>query len=94
MLTVDYFAEVRGERFALMDADASGVSAELIEVEPLRGGASGGRQPFSLIFAGPPAPILPQRTYRLHHRRFPELDIFLVPIGADASGVRYQAIFS
>ena len=63
---------------------------------------AGGRQPgaprvepFTLTFSGPPAPILQQRTYGLVHDALGSLDIFLVPIGYDASGsVRYEAVFN
>jgi hypothetical protein len=91
VLTLDDFAGLCGERFALAEL---GSWAELVEVQPLPAAPFSGRQPFSLVFAGPAAPVLPQRTYRLAHARMPELDIFLVPIAADAAGARYQAIFS
>ncbi len=94
MPTLDDFAALQGERFAVLEDGADGLWADLVEVQPLGGAPFNGRQPFSLLFAGPAAPLLPQRTYRLAHERLPELDIFLVPIAADASGVRYQAIFS
>ena len=94
MLTLDDFAGLCGERFWLQGDDVADLSTELVEAVPLGTATFNGRQPFSLIFAGPPTPILPQRTYRLAHARLPELDIFLVPVGADASGVRYQAVFS
>jgi hypothetical protein len=51
------------------------------------------RQPFSLVFAGPLDPQLPQATYALAHERLGELAIFLVPIARDADGVRYEAVF-
>ena len=38
--------------------------------------------------------VLPQRIYRLEHNGLGELDIFLVPIGKDADGVSYQAMFN
>ncbi len=94
MLTLDDFAGLCGERFALLGDDIADLSTELVEATPLGNTTFEGRQPFSLIFAGPASPVLPQRTYRLAHARLPELDIFLVPIGADATAVRYQAIFS
>lgn len=94
MLTLDQFTLLCGERFGLQAEGIAPLSAELIEAEPLGSAMVNGRQPFSLVFAGPPAPVLPQQTYRLSHPRHPALDIFLVPVGADASAVQYQAIFS
>lgn len=94
MPTLDEFTLLHGERFAVLEDGLDGVWADLVDVQPLGGAPFNGRQPFSLLFVGPAAPALPQRTYRLSHARLPELDIFLVPIGADAAGVRYEAIFS
>ena len=94
MVTLDDFAALHGERFDVLEAGVDGLWADLVDVQPLGGALCNGRQPFSLLFAGPPAPTLPQRTYRLAHPRMPELALFLVPLGADATGVRYQAIFS
>jgi hypothetical protein len=49
---------------------------------------------FSLIFAGILSPCLPQGAYKLTHPQMPECELFLVPIGPDETGMRYQAIFS
>lgn len=94
MPTLDDFAALHGERFDVLEAGVDGLWADLVEVQALGGVPFNGRQPFSLLFAGPPAPALPHRTYRLAHPRMPELALFLVPIGADAAGLRYQAIFN
>jgi hypothetical protein len=66
--------------------EAAGVG---VEEQP-----SGARPQFSLSFRGPPQPILPQRIYHLVHPGLGELDIFLVPIGAGAEGVTYEAVFA
>ena len=54
----------------------------------------GDRLPFALVFRGPTTPLLPQATYAMEHRDWGRFEIFLVPIGKDERGVRYQAIFS
>ena len=92
--TLDDFALLRGERFAMSIEPGEPLSAELLEAQALPQPPFNGRQPFSLIFAGPPVPVLPQRIYRLTHERLPVLEIFLVPVSADVTGVRYQAVFS
>lgn len=93
--TLAQFAALCGERFDVQADGIDPISAELVEAQALRQPAFEGRQPFSLLFAGPAAPQLPQRTYRLAHAGLPAaLDVFLVPIAADASGVRYEAVFS
>lgn len=52
------------------------------------------RAPFSIVFRGPPTPILPQRIYRLVHAEIGEFELFLVPIGPDEQGMRYEAVFT
>jgi hypothetical protein len=37
---------------------------------------------------------LPQRIYRIEHATLGAFDLFLVPIGPDAQGLRYQAVFT
>lgn len=53
-------------------------------------GRSGGS--FRLEFVGPAQPVLPQATYPF---RFGDsaVAIFIVPIGQEPRGVRYEAIF-
>ena len=49
---------------------------------------------FSLIFTGIATPWLEQRIYKLIHPQMGECELFLVPLGPDAAGMRYQAAFS
>jgi|ERR1051325_10183411 hypothetical protein len=49
---------------------------------------------FSLYFKGPGDLFLQQGTYRLEREGMGELDIFLVPVGRDESGFRYEAVFN
>lgn len=52
------------------------------------------RTPFSMVFRGPYNPILPQSTYRFGHDELGTFEIFIVPIGRDQAGTRYEAIFT
>ncbi|MFA5836997.1 MAG: hypothetical protein WC837_08595 [Bellilinea sp.] len=55
----------------------------------------GGRRPFSLIFSNPRKDAyLSQQIYRLAHEKMGSLELFLVPLGPDQTGMRYEAIFS
>lgn len=49
---------------------------------------------FSLVFTGVPSPWLPQGSYKLAHPQMGECELFLVPVGPDNAGMRYQAVFS
>lgn len=102
-LTVDDFADRVGERF-LLAADVAGDAGdgptlELVEVSS--SGEAGGRGPageermqFALVFRGPAAPVLPQGIRHLRHDDLGELELFLVPLGVDAGGARYEAAFA
>lgn len=52
------------------------------------------RQPFSLVFRGPPEGVLPQGLYPLEHPELGALEIFLVPFSRADDGVRYEAVFA
>jgi hypothetical protein len=49
---------------------------------------------FALTFRAPTRSAAPQATYRVEHDTLGTLEIFLVPIGPDAVGMRYEAIFN
>jgi hypothetical protein len=95
-LTRESFAPHAGSEFRLAVEGRAPVTLTLIEATalgPARGGASA-RAPFSLVFRGPRAPALPQRIHRLEHDALGALEIFIVPIGPDEHGLRYEAIFT
>jgi|SRR6185295_4802489 len=52
------------------------------------------QEPFSAYFRGPRAPVLPQQIYPMKHDHLGTLEIFLVPIGPDGQGMRYEAVFN
>jgi hypothetical protein len=92
-LTADTFARFEGDRFRLTPDDSPAFELELIAVA--RGEHRGPSRPqFSLVFRGGPDPPLPQRIYRLEHDELGALEIFLVPIGPDDVGQRYEAVFT
>jgi hypothetical protein len=91
-LTAATFAPLSGDRFRIEPGEAPGFEVELIEVK--EGIASASRTQFSLLFRGGPDPPLPQRIYRVEHAELGSLDIFLVPLGPDNVGQRYEAVFT
>ncbi len=52
------------------------------------------RRPFALLFRGPREPVLSQRIYALSHASLGGLEIFLVPVGPDETGMLYEAVFT
>ena len=94
-LDVTSFAGRIGDAFRIAIDDANVLTTRLIEVTPAGAPAlTHGRMPFSVVFRSPPGAALPQRIYRLHHDELGALDLFLVPIGPDDDGMRYEAVFS
>ena len=98
-MEVTTFSERVGELFRVAIDDATTLTTRLIEVTPAPGvegdaTRAGRRTPFSLVFRSPPGSPLPQRIYRLQHDGLGALDLFLVPIGPDDEGMRYEAVFS
>ena len=89
------FAGCLNQRFRLANGGAT-LELELVAASPVggRAAADGRREPFALLFRGPSDLVLPQRIYRLECASLGSLEIFLVPIGADAEGVRYEAVFA
>jgi hypothetical protein len=90
----DFFERV-GEEFRVAAGEGIAVLV-LTEVTDLARPESPSprRKPFSLIFRGPASPVLPQRIWPLEHAALGKLEIFIVPIGPDDSGMRYEAIFN
>jgi hypothetical protein len=92
-MTAATFAPHLGDHFRLRADDSTTLDAELTNVdegEP----AGSGRAPFSLVFRGPLEPLLPQQIYRFEHDALGSFEVFIVPIGADEAGVRYEVVFA
>ena len=86
------FAGCMGTTFRVHASEEGREAVTLIEVKEL--GSSGPREQFSLVFRGGQGDHLPQRTYRMEHEELGRMDLFLVPIGPDDEGMRYQAVFA
>jgi hypothetical protein len=94
------FLPFLGTAFHVAVAEGSDVVLRLVEVFPL------GRKParlvrpgqrdvaFSLRFAGPAEPFLPQRTWPVSHPDLGTHEIFLVPVGRSEDGFEYEAVFN
>ena len=90
-LTIDDFRRRLDEPFRIVCGNTS-LDLVLAEVEDVSNGSEW--RAFSLIFAGPLAPVAPQAIYRLDNAATGPLDIFLVPLGPRDGACRYQAVFS
>jgi len=93
-MNLDLFSQYLGEVFLLELADATSTRLELIEVKDLSRTQSAKNQSFSLVFQGAGDVFLSQKTYALNHEKIGTFDLFLVPIGQDAMGFCYEAVFN
>ena len=93
-LTEQEFSKHLNTRFRLAAEDT--IELELTEVKGYLSQAheQAGMERFSALFHGPADRKLPQRVYTLQHAAMGEFDLFLVPIGKDERGFRYEAVFN
>ena len=92
-LTIADFSSLVDHPFAVA-VGTEQLTLALIEVTELKASQPDVRAPFSLLFRGPAAQKLPQGTYEFAHPSLGPVSIFIVPVGSDATGGRYQAIFN
>lgn len=85
-----YFQARQGQAFGLAECGAATLDLIAVAAHP---GPAGGIESYALLFRGPPQPMLEQRIHRLVHGD-DQLEIFLVPVGRDDSGIKYEAIFN
>ncbi|KAA1417776.1 hypothetical protein F0U44_15915 [Nocardioides humilatus] len=99
--TYDDFADRTGDEFVARAPEGDDTSVALTLAEATVQGVAGGtgpdgstRQQFSLLFRGPAEAQLSQGLWLLEHATMGELALFLVPLGPDAEGPRYEAAFA
>jgi hypothetical protein len=82
--------------FTLIDPDGSTVELVLIGATANASFSRPGeaRTPFSLHFKSAEGLVRPQYLYPLQHPEMGNLDVFLVPIAKDETGVTYEACFN
>ena len=96
----DQWAERVGETFTMRPNGCKPLRVELIDASPTgptgpRPKGSPRKLAFSLVFREPKATTaVRQGTHDVDHDAFGTLPIFLVPIGPDDVGMRYQAVFN
>jgi hypothetical protein len=92
--------------FSIRLEDGQSYALELVSIQELGEGRQPGvRRPFSLLFRNARTDVyLPQRIYALEFEPLEDqplstspsnaLDLFLVPLGPDMDGMRYEVIFT
>jgi hypothetical protein len=92
-VTCAEFAACLNQDFELVFPDGT-LSLKLSEARPLGARPEPPREPFALTFIGPAKLRLPQGTYKMRNPTLGEMEIFIVPIGADSSRSAYEAVFN
>jgi hypothetical protein len=85
------FRECLDTSFAAVSLEGGNIPLLLVAVQ--QGMDTPKVENFSLFFRGPEDRFLPQATYRLQHEKLGTMDMFLVPIGPDGTGMKYEAVF-
>ncbi|MGB7203491.1 MAG: hypothetical protein WBD16_14685 [Pyrinomonadaceae bacterium] len=88
-LDYEIYFGVKGSEFRLADSD---IQLELVEVSEKK--VTGVHEMFSLLFCGAKDEALSQGTYDLTHDTLGSVTLFLVPVGLDENGYRYEAAFN
>lgn len=94
----DAFTRHVGETFVLRPVEGEPVEVELVEARAFAARATSDasvrRIPFSLLFRSQGPCALGQHTYRVEHDALGAMDLFLVPVGPDEVGMRFEAVFN
>jgi hypothetical protein len=92
-LTWDDAQALAGESFELIADEAHPVATQMtVASVDLRSSAD--PLQFSIVFHGPPQPVLEQKTYRFRHARLGEYAIFITAIAHNPTATEYEACFT
>lgn len=77
-----------------LEANGQRHMLQVAEVHEFTPHAARPKPPFSVTLLAPRELLLPQGIYSLHHPTRGALDVFIVPLGPDVRGMRYEIIFN
>jgi hypothetical protein len=94
--TAEEFGQYLNTPFRLQVNAPKPIDITLVGVEsrPLDPTEEAGMERFSVFFSSPLEFLLPQGTYRVTHPQMGEFDLFLVAVGQEADGYRYEAVYN
>ena len=91
-VTQEQFREQLDTTFLVPVGPEQSLELKLLECNDL--GSNEKQEQFSLIFAGPPTPMIQQQTCPLRHETMGDLSLFIVPVRRDEEHIYYEAIFN
>lgn len=86
------FAETKDTMFRVQMSGGRELQLQLTDVSDRK--ISERQEQYSITFRGPLEIFLPQGIYRLEHASLGSFDVFIVPIGKNAQGFSYEAVFN
>jgi hypothetical protein len=92
-LSRKHFEELVGDDFVATSDDGEKLHLKLIGVTANGEAPPEGREPFTLSFHEGSHAHLPQQTHSLEHDKLGTFPLFIVPLGPDPHGMRYEAVF-
>jgi hypothetical protein len=97
--TQSMFSEAVGTVFRVQTNPEVTTGLRLMEVTPGLSTTANDREAaryesFSLVFQGPGEQFLPQRMYAFDHDHLGRFELFIVPVGKEGGGFKYQAVFN
>lgn len=94
--TAEEFSQHLNTPFRVQVDAPSPIDLTLVGVEsrPSDATEEQGMERFSVFFSGSPDILLPQGTFMLAHPQMGEFYVFLVAIGKETNGYRYEAVYN
>ena len=96
MQTEAQYSRNLNTKFRLLVDAPQPIDLTLVEVTPRKVDSTEeqGMERFSAVFMGPREILLPQQIYRVSHPDMGEFDIFLVALGQEPEGFKYEAVYN
>ncbi len=95
LLASSDFENCKGQNYSLALSSGQQLMLQLVQVTAFKNYSPLARTPFSLVFQSIGIPAgLPQGIYMLEDPKGISMEVFLVPIGPDPNGMKYEAVFS
>ncbi|HET9526145.1 MAG TPA: hypothetical protein VFO99_08265 [Pyrinomonadaceae bacterium] len=94
--TAEEFSQHLNTPFRLQVNAPKPIDLTLVAVEsrPSEAKEEQGMERFSVFFLGSPEFLLPQSIYRVAHPQMGEFELFLVAVGKETDGYRYEAVYN
>lgn len=94
-LLIDDIKPLLNQKIIIRFSDAHRLSAEVIEVSNLKNFSQLATEPFSFVLRTEQKnEYFPQAIYTIEHPTKGDISVFMVPIGFDTEGMKYEIIFS